>query len=329
MPSANSQIDVVAEANKDQIWIKSWRVLSQKLGRWARSQDTVTVGEKLAKQFNLEVSYVNDFLRTALNYTHTEISAGKINYRYAHYNQTALLEKLDDLTNVSLLGEKEVGIYEVTDRGSQLIAAYWNIRKSQFDTFPMAWNASIATIAATLEKVTASTMAFDDGTQNQSIKWRRQSWDNVKEELPDALLAQEFYKDFNAYNNDNAHYRFDRLIKSDPDKWKTLTLSPLEKELMAVMRNGREYTKERCYDHAFWQQPVNDCDKAFSTLKQMGYILANEGSFRQTDLGADIFAKAQEIANERFYRPWKVLSAEEYYAYRDAIDWLDHNIPEN
>ena len=314
---------------QDQIWTATWRVLKQQLDGFVAQRSDSSISELLAAEHAVGAREIGLYLRYTTNYTFDDVSTTRVVYRYPHYGNEAIDADLERLCRAGLLefGNDE-GVFRSTSLGRRIRTAYWLRRRAQSEHLPAAALVELTVISATLKKVSRAAIDLDDPFPNESIAARRQSWTdaNTNNSL---VLSQEYYADYTAFNNDNAHYRFDRIegLARIPVRLQSRP-SPLAKELMATMRNQRTYSIDRCSAQANWRQPRAVCEAAFDQLHALGLVTVNNGSYAQSELGVAYFSFAQERAERRFYVPWQVLTAAEYDRYKRALHQLSELLQE-
>lgn len=325
LPSSSAATEddatVPSMAIRDQIWSQTYKTLGVQLRGHLRRHETATPMERLGEQFNVNPREVRLFLRFAMNYSTNDMTVDKVLVRYPHYSAAALAEDLQTLASARLI-QKNSGTtsYRTTKMGNQLLHEYWRLKINAATDVPEDLSTAIETLYQLLEKISGSAERMADAGVNHSIRWRRTDSARAPQDAPAVVRVYEPYSDFIAYINDNAHYRFDRFAaQTENDQWRALALSPLAKEILAAMRNGRQVEFDRCVEQPNWRQARNDCQDAFSELQVAGLVEQSDNVYQQTVLGKSYFDAAEEISNERLYRPWSVLSNAEYAAYKTAL----------
>lgn len=321
------ELVVPKQAQEDQIWTQTWRTVQQGLSKYLNEQAGATITDQLSKASEYEDTTIRLFLRYVLSYGRPTLGPERVRYRYPHYNLDALKQDFDLLAQQGLLVDADIeGMYGISDAGESLLNSYWQLRKERADTLPEELKAPFGVIASILDKVVIGAILMDGGNntlagaEKSSINWRHKSWQAREDQLEPVSLSQEYYADYTAFNNDNAHYRFDR----EPHKFtETKSLGPVAKELFAGMRNERTRSLDYCTSHTRWRQPFDACEIAFNELIEAGLIETQGDNYAQSALGKEVFQRAQALADMRFYYPWAVLNLEEYQAYKAAITSLE------
>ncbi|MEM7360345.1 MAG: hypothetical protein AAF431_14710 [Pseudomonadota bacterium] len=314
-------------AQQDQIWTQTWHVLQQGLSTYLNQAAGSTITEELAASSDLEEDTIRLFLRYALSYGRPTLGPARVQYRYPHYNLAELENDFELLTERRLLERSaDKGMFAISDSGARLLENYWQLRKMRANALPAEIKAPFAAITPVLKKVVIGATLMDggnntvEGAEFSSINWRHKSWQSQADQLDQVSQAQESYADYTAFNNDNAHYRFDRAPHVFEE---TKPLGPIAKELFAGMRSGRTRSVDYCTSHSRWRQPHEACEQAFANLLKAGLIELSDADYRQSSKGLDVFKRAQDLADKRFYQPWAVLTVDEYQNYKSAISMLE------
>lgn len=324
----NLSQSVPEQAAKDEIWLKTYQTLGIKLRTKLRATQKSGIIASLSEEFKIEEKIIRAFLRFALNYA-PDISVEKVLVRYPHYNATPLREELSTSLEQGLLKhKKKKDTYRVTRKGKVLIKKYWSLKTNQAKQLKIDLNEALAVIYSTLEKITKEAGMMTDGFVNSSIRW---SMENKYKAPKKALLLVSVFNPFNdliAFVNDNAHYRFDRLVKMEP-KWNSIQLGSLAKELLGAMRNGRTYMLNQCYEQPNWRQPKENCQLAIKELLNYHLIQEKDNHFTQSEKGQNYFKAAEQLTIKRLYSSWDVLDNSTYLAYKAALEQINNKLEQN
>jgi hypothetical protein len=246
--------------------------------------------------------------------------------RYPHYSLRAVLDDLERLERAGWL-EPVPGrdAWNLAAAGRELVDGYFELEAERTSGLPERDEAALAVVLSVLEAVSAEASSAGDGGYNESIRWRREG-PRAPDAAPAMVRALQAFRDLVAFVNDNAHYRFQRRARESGES--APALGPLARELLAAMREGREYPASHCAEQPRWRVGLASCRAAMAELAGAGMAESVVGEvFRQTEAGARYFAEAEAMTDLRLYRSWLVVSEPDYEAFLHALDLLEEATP--
>lgn len=309
-------------ANKADAWVKIYNAIAGILDNDLQKETDWSA--TIADSLNIEAGLIRNLIRMATNYTADALNVEKVLYRYPHYQADSLVEDMDQLRLAGLLDETDTPeTFSLSASGQEVLSQYWAYRTASADNSNLLDKADIQSLERVLSGLVIAAKSLEDGFNNNSILWRIDSRPEGFDELPAVIRLSEYRKEYTAFINDNAHYKYDNFLSQTPNPdWQQLSMAALAKELMSATRAGRTYDLNRCFNQSNWRVGKAGCERAVTELESLGFVSRTGDSIRQTDAGAALSVKVQEFADARLYSTWEQMDTNVYKTFIKILDEL-------
>ena len=317
------KVGVADQANDDEAWYHLYMAVSAGL-KAAIFQDE-DVYDAIKGAHGYEHKIVRNAVKYATNYGPL-ISVSKVLYRYPHYNKEAVEVDLLALVEAGLFRVLPSGSYRTTPEGQQIVNTYWEWSASKAKASDKVPEPDLVLLEEVLAQLVLAASSLEDDFPNASIKNRIKSRPTQFSELPMAIKVQTYLREYTAFINDNAHYRYANYFSTQ--NVSDLDLSPLAYELLSASRSRTpSYKLLKCIGQPNWRVGEVGCSRAVMELEEEGLVQLLGGELRQTDKGKALYQSASEFSDQRLYKTWSGLTLEQYAAFRQVLYRLEEHLP--